>query len=61
MSDRYPNLEKCCDGSNTVENLWRFRRAMREYELFVENMTRRLEPGVMTIEIIEGTLHDPHE
>lgn len=61
MSDRYPNLEKCCDGKITVENLWRFRRAMREYELFVENMTRLLEPGGMTIEIIEGTLQDPDE
>jgi hypothetical protein len=55
----YANLEKCCGGTITAESILTFRRAMVEYETFIDRMSELLAPGGMTIEIINGTeIHD---
>jgi hypothetical protein len=44
MIDRFANLTACCDGNLSIENLERFQRAMREYEVFMAGMRELLAP-----------------
>ena len=55
MYSDYANLERCCGGKITPESILTFRRAMIEYETFIDRMGQLLAPSGMTIEIIDGT------
>jgi hypothetical protein len=42
MFGAYKNLEMCCGGEITRESITRFQRAMVEYEIFHDRMSRLL-------------------
>ena len=44
MTDKFANLEACCDDTINPETLRRFRLAMREYEQFMDGFGKLLAP-----------------
>jgi hypothetical protein len=42
--DDFPNLEACCGGTINPENLRRFQKAMREYEVFMRGLEALFAP-----------------
>lgn len=56
MTNRFANLEACCDGFISIETLERFQRAMREYEHLMEQGRALLAPVVTP----GGSVECPH-